>query len=109
MSFKPHPQRWFQDILDAIGMIEEFTAGMNFEAFRSNTMAIAAVERKLLVIAKPPSDWGTKQKGVIPTNRGAIRGIGNQLRHAYDRIDLETIWAAVSNDLPPLKAALIIR
>jgi uncharacterized protein with HEPN domain len=36
----------FDDILDSIAMIERFTAGMDFEAFRSNPMALAAVERK---------------------------------------------------------------
>ena len=34
-------------ILDAIALIEDFTSGMDFEAFRSNPMAMAAVERKL--------------------------------------------------------------
>ena len=31
-------------------MIEQFTSGMDFEAFRSDPMAIAAVERKLQII-----------------------------------------------------------
>lgn len=33
-------------------MIEQFTSGMDFEAFRSNPMAVAAVERKLQVISE---------------------------------------------------------
>jgi hypothetical protein len=37
---------------DAVGMIEQFTAGMDFQAFRSNPMAVAAVERKLQVISE---------------------------------------------------------
>ena len=36
-------------IADAIVMIEQFTLGMDFEAFRSNPMAVAAVERKLQI------------------------------------------------------------
>ena len=35
-----------------------------------------------------------------------IRGIGNWLRHAYERIDSETIWNTVQVDLPPLKSAV---
>jgi uncharacterized protein with HEPN domain len=35
-----------------------------------------------------------------------IRGIGNWLRHQYDRIDLETIWNTIHDDLPPLKTAV---
>ncbi len=33
-----------------------------------------------------------------------IRGMGNRLRHAYDRIDIAVIWSVVSNRLPSLKA-----
>jgi uncharacterized protein with HEPN domain len=36
-----------------------------------------------------------------------LRATGNWLGHAYDRIDLEQIWLTITNDLPPLKAAVI--
>jgi len=35
-----------------------------------------------------------------------IRGIGNWLRHQYDRIDAEAIWRTVIDDLPPLESAV---
>jgi uncharacterized protein with HEPN domain len=35
-----------------------------------------------------------------------IRGIGNWLRHGYNRVDPETIWNTVEDDLPPLKLAV---
>jgi hypothetical protein len=35
-----------------------------------------------------------------------VRGIGNQLCHAYERIDLATIWNTVIEDLPALKTAV---
>jgi uncharacterized protein with HEPN domain len=34
-----------------------------------------------------------------------IRGLGNRLRHAYDRIDAGLIWIIVEKDLAPLKAS----
>jgi uncharacterized protein with HEPN domain len=37
----------------------------------------------------------------------AIRATGNWLRHAYERIDLETVWGTIKDDLPPLKAAVL--
>jgi uncharacterized protein with HEPN domain len=52
LSFNPTPLRLFGDILDSIAMIERFTDGMDFEAFRSNPMARAAVERKLQIISE---------------------------------------------------------
>ncbi len=33
-----------------------------------------------------------------------IRGMGNRLRHAYDRISFDVLWNAVRHDLPALAA-----
>ena len=35
-----------------------------------------------------------------------VRAIGNMLRHGYHRIADEEIWSVVTDDLPPLKAAI---
>jgi uncharacterized protein with HEPN domain len=108
LSFRAPPQRLFADIADAITMIEEFTSGMDFEEFRSNPMAVAAVERKLQIVSEAATRLGDEAEKRIPDQPWRdIRGIGNQLRHAYERIDLETIWAAVTDDLPPLKVAVL--
>ena len=89
-------------------MIEEFTAGMDLEAFRSNPMAVAAVERKLQIISEAAIRLGEEAEILCPGQPWRdIRGIGNHLRHAYERIDLATIWSAVTDDLPPLKAAVL--
>jgi uncharacterized protein with HEPN domain len=108
LSFRTPPQRLFTDIADAIAMIEQLTLGMDFEAFRSNPMAIAAVERKLQIISEAAIRLGDEAGRRIPDQPWRdIRGIGNHLRHAYERIDLETLWAAVTDDLPPLKFAIL--
>ena len=97
-----------RDIVDAIDMIEAFSAGMNFEAFRGDPKTVAAVERKLLVISEAAirlaGDAETRCPG--PSWRN-IRGLGNWLRHQYDRIDLALIWKTVKDDLPPLRAAVL--
>ena len=108
MSFKLAPERLFRDIVDAIEMIEQFTSGMEFEGFRSNPMAVAAVERKIQIISEAAIRLGDEADRRCPDQPWRdIRGIGNQLRHAYERIDLNTIWNAVTDDLPSLKAAII--
>lgn len=89
-------------------MIEQFTSGMDCEAPRSNPMAVAAVERKLQVISEAAIRLGSEAERRCPDQPWRdIRGIGNHLRHAYERIDLDTIWNAVTDDMPPLKSALI--
>jgi uncharacterized protein with HEPN domain len=93
--------------VEAIAMIEQFTSGMDFEAFRSNPMAVAAVERKLQIVSEAAIRLGEEAERRCPDMPWRdIRGIGNQLRHAYERIDLNTIWKAVTDDIPPLKAAV---
>ncbi|WP_287745944.1 HepT-like ribonuclease domain-containing protein [Methylobacterium sp.] len=36
----------------------------------------------------------------------AVRGIGNVLRHECHRVADSVVWAAVVNDLPPLRTAI---
>ena len=84
-------------------MIDQFTSGMDFEAFRSNSMAVAAVERKLQIISEAAIRLANEAERLCPDLPWRdIRGIGNQLRHAYERIDLTTIWNTVVDDLPAL-------
>jgi uncharacterized protein with HEPN domain len=66
LSFSPAPQRSLRDIVDAIAMIEQFTSGMDFEAFRSNPMAVAAVERKLQIISEAATRLGSEAEQRIP-------------------------------------------
>ena len=63
----------------------------------------------------PSSDaWSGYEAGVRLGDRAealmsgqswrAIRGLGNRLRHAYDRIDFTVIWGVITERLPALKA-----
>ncbi len=106
MSFRT-PARWLRDILDAIVMIERFTAGMDFESFREDTKTVAAVERKLLVISEAAIRLGDEAATLCPDQPWhKIRGTGNWIRHHYERVDLESIWGTVQYDLPLLKASV---
>ncbi len=88
-------------------MIEEFTTGMDFEAFREDPKTVAAVERKLLVISEAAIRLGEDAMVLCPgLPWGKIRGTGNWLRHQYDRVDIEIVWRTVTEELPPLKAAV---
>jgi uncharacterized protein with HEPN domain len=81
---------------------------MDLEQFRSNPMAVAAVERKLLVISEAATRLGSEAERWVPDQPWRnIRGIGNLLRHAYDRLELDMIWHTVTNDLPSLRAAIL--
>ena len=70
-------------------------------------MAVDAVERRLLKISEAAIRLGDDAAALIPGQPWAdIRGLGNWLRHAYDRIEAESIWLTVKRDLPPLRIAV---
>jgi uncharacterized protein with HEPN domain len=107
LSFR-QPDLLLRDIYDAVDLIEQFTAGMDFEAFRRDAKTVAAVERKLQVISEAATRLGGEAEARYPGLPWRdMRGIGNWLRHQYERIELPVIWETVTEDLPALKSAVL--
>jgi uncharacterized protein with HEPN domain len=101
------PNLSLRDISEAISMIERFTLGMDFDAYREDLKTMAAVERKLLLISEAAVRLGDEGPALCPGLPWEnIRGIGNWLRHQYDRVDVETVYRTVREDLPALKAGV---
>ena len=64
-----------------------------------------AVERCLERVCEAAHRLGEHAGVLMPDQPwGDIRGMGNRLRHAYDRISLDVIWNAVRHDLSSLAA-----
>ena len=102
------PALSLRDILEGIDMIVQFVRGMDLEAFREDLKTIAAVERKLLLISEAAVRLGDDAERLCPGLPWRnIRGIGNWLRHQYDRVDVETVWNTVIDDLPPLSSGVL--
>ena len=71
------------------------------EGLGQDLKTIAAVERKLLVISEAAIRLKEDAAKLCPgLPWPEIRGIGNWLRHQYDRVDLETLWNTLQDDLP---------
>ena len=88
-------------------MITAFTQRMDFETFRQDPKTVAAVERKLQVISEAAIRLGEAAERLCPGPPWRnVRGLGNWLRHQYDRIDLASIWGTVTEDLPVLESAV---
>jgi uncharacterized protein with HEPN domain len=95
---------YIQDILEALGEVEDFTAGMQFEDFVEDKKTINAVVRSLEVIgeaAKKMPDSMREKYPEIPWKR--MTGMRDKLIHEYFGIDLEIVWEVVTNELPPIK------
>ena len=107
MPFR-EPTLSLRDILDSIDMIAEFVHGMDLAGFREDPKTVAAVERKLLLISEAAVRLGDDAERLCPgLPWHNIRGIGNWLRHRYDRVDVETVWNTVIDDLPVLRAGVL--
>ena len=65
MPFKD-ADRSLRDIADAITLIEQFTLGMDLEAFREDPKTVAAVERKLQIISEAAIRLGTEAEDRLP-------------------------------------------
>lgn len=96
-----------EDIRDSISAIERFVNGMDLDRYSCDERTQAAVERKLLIISEAAIRLKDTAEAICPgIPWREIRGIGNWLRHEYDRVDLQTIWNTIQDDLPPLKMAV---
>ena len=105
MPSKADPARALADILENIGRIEAYVAGLDQEAFGRDALRRDAVERCLERLCEAAFRLGDHARQLAPHQPWAdIRGMGNRLRHAYDRIDLQIVWNTVQHRLPSLKA-----
>ncbi|PZD72197.1 hypothetical protein C1752_03783 [Acaryochloris thomasi RCC1774] len=97
-------QDYLEDILDAVDAIEQFTAGVKFEAFSQNLEKVFAVSRAMEIIGeavKRVPDSVRSQYPDIPWRD--IAGMRDKLIHDYFNTDVEIIWEAVQTDVPQLK------
>jgi uncharacterized protein with HEPN domain len=76
---------------------------MDRAAFLADRKTQDAVERCLLRISEGAIKLGPLAEEKVPGHDWAgARGIGNVLRHDYDRVDPDVIWTTVEKDLPSL-------
>jgi uncharacterized protein with HEPN domain len=94
------------DIVDAINRIDSVLNGVTLEAFELDWEKRWLVERGIEIISEAsrhiPDDI-KKRQVAIPWSK--VAGIGNVLRHDYDRAAPDVLWKLVRDDLPILGKA----
>lgn len=96
---------WLEDILEALGHIEEFVLGRGRDDYLQSELLRAAVERKLIIIGEATGRLA-KHAPEIAQHISASRqivGFRNLLAHEYDQISPELVWEIVQKDLPTLR------
>jgi uncharacterized protein with HEPN domain len=86
--------------------IESYIAGLDRDAFEADGRSRDAVERCLERVCEAAYRLGDVATELIPDQPWAdIRGMGNRLRHAYDRISFDIVWNTATARIPELAAA----
>jgi uncharacterized protein with HEPN domain len=99
---------YLKDILAAIESIEQFVAGMSFEAFQADDKTLSAVVRKLEIIGeatKRVPDEVRLSHPSIPWREMA--GMRDKLIHFYFGVDHQLVWKTVKERLPSIKPDII--
>jgi uncharacterized protein with HEPN domain len=95
---------YLQDIIDAVNDIEGFVGDMSFEEFTKDRKTLNAVVRSIEIIGEAsksiPDTLKAKHKE-LPWKQ--MSGMRDKLIHAYFGVDVETLWKAVKENIPPLK------
>jgi uncharacterized protein with HEPN domain len=95
------------DILEAIGRIEQYIKALSFDAFSKDQKSIDAVVRNLEIIGEAanrlPDDFKAKYWEV---EWHKVVGLRHRIIHEYFGIDLEIIWQILHKDMPELHNAL---
>ena len=94
-----------QDIVFNIEAIARYTQGLDEASFMANDLVVDAVERCLSRISEAARKLGDEAELMVPGQPwDKIRGLGNLLRHEYDIIRRDDLWAIVNRDLRSLRA-----
>ena len=89
---------------ESIDKIESYIGGLDFASFMQNLLVQDAVLRNLQVLAESTQRLSEDFKTRHPEIQWyKIAGLRNILVHDYLGIDLETVWAVVTDKLPELK------
>lgn len=92
------------DILEAIGRIRDVLGNKSLEEFEADWRAQWLVERGVEIISEAsrrlPDDLKSRNPE-IPWSK--VAGIGNVLRHDYERIAAPILWKLAQVDLPILE------
>lgn len=105
MPSRHEPADSLADIIENSVRIAGYVADLDRAGFERSGLVRDAVERCLERICEAAHRLGDRAPILMPDQPwGDLRGMGNRLRHAYDRISLDIVWNTIQERLPALQA-----
>jgi uncharacterized protein with HEPN domain len=103
MAATKNPLARLSHIRDEIEGITSALRGVKQDAFVENYILRRAAERALLIISEAAKALPKSLTDRYPAvDWRGVRGLGDVLRHDYERVDAETLWAILTGKLPEL-------
>ena len=102
------PKVYLKDILEAIGAIERFVQGMDFETFINDDLISSAVIRKLEIIGEASKNVPEAIKQVNPiVPWKKMAGMRDKLIYFYFGIKYKLVWQTIKKDIPQIKPLIL--
>lgn len=96
-------------MLEAIGYIESFLVGYDFDDFEQSVLHRSAVERQLEIIGEAATAISETVKLAHPeVDWQPIKRFRNVIVHEYFGVSRQIVWGVVRKELPVLKAQLLV-
>lgn len=96
-----------EHIMLAISKIEEYTQGITYELFRTDSMRLHATIYNIQIIGEASYKLTTAFKQAHPQLPWALmEKMRHILVHDYYRIMPEAVWDVVTDDIPSIKPTL---
>lgn len=97
-----------KDILAAIDEAASFSEGTSFAEYCQDSMKRRAVERCIEIVSEASRHIPEEVTSKYPTMPWAdIRGVGNVLRHEYQRVEALIIWKTATSSLPDFRTVIV--
>lgn len=93
------------DMIEAIERVRSVVANTELNAFEQDWEKRWLVERGVEIVSEASRHLPDEMKArrpEIPWRK--VAGIGNVLRHAYERVAADVLWKLAAEDLAPLEA-----
>lgn len=104
------PREWklrVDDILECIGAVASYTAGMAYHEFVADRRTADAVLRNITVIGEAATHIPEEIRAHYPdVPWKAMRAMRNLVVHAYFGVSLKVVWETARHDLPDLADVL---
>ncbi|MFC5519494.1 DUF86 domain-containing protein [Polaromonas jejuensis] len=101
---------YLQHILEAIDNIQDYTVGMDLDAFMADRKTRDAVIRNLEVIGEACNNVAKNHPAFASQHSSVPWGFAyemrNALSHGYFTVDHAIVWQTIQQDLPKLRSQI---